>query len=95
MLDPVSALWIGQLSERITKLERKVATLNKQMKEIWTWGQRLALIGFLWISGVAGNLMPAEKAATRPASPAQRSSSPGSPCSCCSRLPEGDRKSVV
>jgi hypothetical protein len=62
MLDPHWAILIGQLSERVTKLERAVNHLKKDVRKILRWGNRLALIAALWTTGVAGNLLPEEKA---------------------------------
>lgn len=61
--DPHLTLWIGQLSERVTKLERRVTRLAKSINDLWTWGKRCALIAAIWISAVWTNAAPEDKAA--------------------------------
>ena len=63
MHDPTSHLWIGQLSERVTRLERRVNKLAKQVADLWTWGKRCALIAGIWITAVWINASADEKAA--------------------------------
>ena len=60
--DPQLTLWIGQLSERVTKLERRVAQIARQVADLWTWGKRVAVIGGIWLMGLYTNATPAEKA---------------------------------
>lgn len=60
--DPHLTLWIGQLSERVTKLERRVNRIARQVSDLWTWGKRTAIIAGVWIAGVWTNAAPEDKA---------------------------------
>lgn len=60
--DPQLIMWIGQLSERVTKLERRVNRIGRQVSDLWTWGRRVALVGAIWLAGLYTNATPEEKA---------------------------------
>lgn len=62
MHDPTSHLLIGQLSARVTRLERQVRAIRSQLEQLWTWGKRFALIVAIWIGAVWTNATAEEKA---------------------------------
>lgn len=60
--DPTLHLWIGQLSERVTRLERRVKAIKAQVDQLWTWGRRSAVLAAIWIGAVWTNATAEEKA---------------------------------
>jgi hypothetical protein len=56
-------LWIGQLSERVTRLERRVRGIAERVDLIWHWGRRALLLACVWIGAVWTNATAEDKAA--------------------------------
>jgi hypothetical protein len=62
MIDPTLQLWIGQLSARVTRLERKVAALNAQISMALSWARRFAVIAAIWAGAIWTNANAETKA---------------------------------